>query len=123
MALPPTKRTEGRRLLVLACSSRKSSASGLLPAIERYDGVAYRVVKRLLRLGQFPEDVDILILSTKYRLIGRDHPIQDYDLRMTPPLARQQAEKNSTYLSRGLSARNYGQALVFARKAYLLPLD
>lgn len=87
MASPRRRKTEARRLLIMACSSRKSPAFGLLPAIERYDGVAFRVVKRLLRIVQFPPDVDVMILSAKYGLIGQDEPIGDYDLQMTPELA------------------------------------
>ena len=34
--------TEPKRLLIMACSQRKRSESGLLPAIERYDGPAFR---------------------------------------------------------------------------------
>ena len=37
------------RMLILACSRRKRPDEGLLPAIERYDGPALRVVRRFLR--------------------------------------------------------------------------
>jgi hypothetical protein len=37
------------RMLILACSRRKRPDEGLLPAIERYDGPAFRVLRRFLR--------------------------------------------------------------------------
>ncbi len=36
--------TRTRRMLILACSRRKRPDEGLLPAIERYDELAFRVV-------------------------------------------------------------------------------
>jgi hypothetical protein len=41
--------TRTRRMLILACSRRKRPDEGLLPAIERYDGPAFRMVRRFLR--------------------------------------------------------------------------
>ncbi len=123
MASPRRRKTEARRLLIMACSSRKSPAFGLLPAIERYDGVAFRVVKRLLRIVQFPPDVDVMILSAKYGLIGQDEPIGDYDLRMTPELALEQAEHNCATLSQRLGGRQYREVFISASEVYLLALE
>jgi hypothetical protein len=36
-------------MLILACSRRKRPDEGLLPAIERYDGPAFRVLRHFLR--------------------------------------------------------------------------
>src|SRR4051794_24689508 len=106
MATPRT-RGPSRRLLVLACSSRKLPDSALLPALERYDGVAYRVVKRLQRLDQYPEDVDLLIVSAKYGIIPHDQPIPAYDLWMTPERAVEQAQANRNSLTRLLRSGSY----------------
>jgi hypothetical protein len=108
---------------VLACSSRKLPTTGLLPAIERYDGVAYRVVKKLQRLGQYPADVDLLILSAKYGVIPHDRLIPDYDLRMARDRALEQADENRTFLSRFLKAHVYSEIFVSAGKDYLLALE
>jgi hypothetical protein len=35
-----------RYLLILACSQRKRPDPGLLPAIERYDGVNFRIFEK-----------------------------------------------------------------------------
>ncbi len=54
------------RLLVLACSARKRFEACALPAIERYDGVNFRILKKLQREQNFPNDLNELIqfLST-----------------------------------------------------------
>lgn len=52
-------------LLVLACSARKREVSDAVPAWHLYDGVMYRVVKKLEREGKMPKHIDILILSAK----------------------------------------------------------
>ncbi len=54
------------RLLILACSARKRLETRALPAIERYDGVNFRVLKTLQREQNFPNDLNVLIqfLST-----------------------------------------------------------
>jgi hypothetical protein len=109
--------------LVLDCSSRKVPTTGRVPAIDRYDGVAYRVVKRLQRLGQYPDDVDLIIVSAKYGVIPHDHPIPDYDLRMTPERAREQADQNREFLTGLLKRHSYGEVFISAGKDYLLALE
>ena len=76
------------RLLIISCSQRKKTDAGLLPAIDRYDGPAFRVLRKFL--GEAPADPPvILILSAKYGLIEAAHPVPDYDCRMSAALAKQ----------------------------------
>ena len=51
-----------KRLLILGCADRKRDSSGLLPALDRYDGPAYRMIRNFLREYQWPEDVSIAVL-------------------------------------------------------------
>ena len=44
-----------KRLLILGCADRKRDSGGLLPALDRYDGPAYRVIRTFLREYQWPE--------------------------------------------------------------------
>jgi hypothetical protein len=81
-----------RRLLMLSCSKRKRSEEGLLPAIERYDGPFFRVLRRYLRtcLEEAPgsqEQPETYILSAEFGLIPANHPIPFYERRMTPERA------------------------------------
>lgn len=74
-----------RRLLILGCSATKRPDPGTLPAIERYDGPAYRVVRK--HLAELPAGsllgLRILVLSAKYGLIGGWDWIANYDEKLT----------------------------------------
>lgn len=77
----------GKQLLILGCSQNKREASGLLPAIDRYDGSPYRVLRSYLREREWPADLSVAILSAKYGLVGGFTGIADYNERMTPERA------------------------------------
>ena len=83
----------GKQLLVLGCSQAKRPAPGLLPAIERYDGSAYRVLRSYLRKQEWPRNLSVAVLSAKYGLVGGFAGIEDYDLRMTTAMASEWAPK------------------------------
>ncbi len=80
-----------RQLLVLGCSRTKREAPGLLPAIERYDGSSYRVLRSFLRERDWPAGLSVAVLSAKYGLVGGFTGIEDYDERMTPERASEWA--------------------------------
>ena len=82
-----------RKLLVLGCSETKREAPGLLPAIERYDGSSYRVLRSFLREREWPPGLSVAILSAKYGLVGGFTGIENYDERMTPARALEWAPK------------------------------
>lgn len=77
-----------RRLLVLACSQRKRLDSDPVPALERYDGPAFRIVRRYLTMTD-DRNLDIRVLSAKYGLIHSDLRIDHYDQKMTEDRARE----------------------------------
>lgn len=77
--MPPGSRD---RVLLLSCSQRKRSQPGVLPALERYDGPAFRVLRRYLR-GLASDPPDVYILSAEFGLIPADRSIPNYDRRMT----------------------------------------
>ena len=80
-----------RRLIVLSCARRKRSAAGLLPAIERYDGPTFRVLRRYLITA--PSDPPIVyILSAEHGLIAGEYPIACYERTMTSERADQLKE-------------------------------
>lgn len=112
-----------RRLLIMACSSRKFPTPGSVPALERYDGVAYRVVKKLRREGRFPDDVDVLILSAKFGLIQSDQPIPDYDVRMTAERAQEQVVQNRQLLAGLLRGGAYDEVFISAGRNYSPALE
>jgi hypothetical protein len=79
------------RLLIVSCSATKRPDIGLLPAIERYDGPVFRVLRKARREDRWPADVYVRILSARFGLLRPETPIPTYDQRMTPARARQLA--------------------------------
>jgi hypothetical protein len=76
------------RLLILACSKRKRQADSPLPAVERYDGPAFRVLRKYRR-EQDTQEPHTLIVSGRYGLIPEDREIPSYDERLTGEEAEQ----------------------------------
>lgn len=74
------------RLLILSCSRGKRNSARILPAIERYDGPAFRVVRRYLATTQ--DAPTICILSAEYGLLLADSPVPYYDRAMDADRAR-----------------------------------
>lgn len=120
-SLPPRSRSP-RRLLLVSCSGRKDPVTGSVPAWHLYDGVAYRVLKRVLRDAEWPEDLDVVILSAKYGLIEPDTAIDTYDEIMTPARAERMQHVVHDKLVRLIQSRTYQQLLVFAGLDYLRAL-
>lgn len=72
------------RLLILSCSRRKRAGSRLLPALERYDGPAFQVLRKfIIDCPATALKLDIRILSAKFGLIPADRLIPCYDQPMT----------------------------------------
>lgn len=100
-------------MLILACSQRKRPDEELLPAVERYDGPAFRILRRFLRErpSQAP---DVLILSAEHGLIPHDLPIALYDRKMTPARARELRPLVLAKLDRLTAPHTSPETLVFA---------
>lgn len=110
------------RLLILACSERKVRTKGLLPALDRYDGPAFRVLRKYLR--ECPQAaLTVLIASAKYGLIASGQQIPWYDHRLTgASAARLQSQVQE--VARGFLQSNRWQAVaVCAGKQYLSALQ
>lgn len=117
MSMPP----DTRSLLIAACSQRKRTGPALLPAIERYDGPVYRLLRRYIKeQSQAAKDVpDIYILSAKFGLMPSSQLIPAYDQRMTAQRARDLQPsilfKFQCLLDRG----HYQQLTICAGRNYL----
>jgi hypothetical protein len=115
--------TTAKQLVVLGCSATKLQVQGLLPAINLYDGPAYRVLRSYLREYRWPQALSVAILSAKYGLIGGLSAISNYDERMTAQKAAALSESVTTALSRFapshrrvelILGREYVQSINFA---------
>jgi hypothetical protein len=72
-----------KNLVVLGCTATKVETDGVLPAIHRYDGPAFRVLRTFLRGNRWPDSLSIAVLLAKYGLIGGLAHIPNYNRRMT----------------------------------------
>jgi hypothetical protein len=85
--------SQGTRLLVISCSERKNPNRRLMPAVERYDGPAFRVLRKYLRETD-DASLRVCVLSAKYGIVRADSRVPKYDQRMTPD--RAEALRNSS---------------------------
>lgn len=106
------------RLLLLGCSQRKKLNKGLLPAIERYDGPAYHVLRRYLRQDT-SRSVDVRILSAKFGLIPADHSLPYYDCRLTKDQSEKLHPQVIGELQTVLSSKTYTNLLICLGRDYL----
>jgi hypothetical protein len=106
------------RLLLLNCSQRKKFDERLLPAIERYDGPAYHVLRRYLKQNPNPS-VDVKILSAKYGLISADDYLPYYDYRLTKGHIHQLHHQVIRELETILNKKSYTNFLICLGKQYL----
>ena len=108
-----------RRLLILSCSQRKCTSPEPLPAIERYNGPFYFVLRRFLR--ECPRQaslLDVHILSAAYGLIPGDFPTPWYDRKMDMSQAVElQPQVNSTFAD--ITRGNYDSICFAMGKTYL----
>jgi hypothetical protein len=110
------------RLLILSCSQSKTGARVRVPAIDRYDGPAFRVLRKYLREG--PTDAPtVLILSAKYGLIDSTMEIPDYDRRMSRPRAAELRPTVLKGLSLVMKSKSWHSIGVCVGKVYRSALD
>ena len=105
------------RVLILACSARKRLSEGLVPAIERYDGPSFQVLRKFLRTST--EQVGIWILSAEFGLIASPQPIPWYDRRMTISRARQLHESTIKRLQELTNENHPSELYIVAGKTYV----
>lgn len=73
------------RHLILACSATKTHHPDAIPALVRYDGPAWRVLRHYLTAGdhacyeRLKHDLDITVISAKYGMFDAFTPIHDYN--------------------------------------------
>ena len=72
------------RLLILACSATKRDGPTYMPAIERYDGPLWQILRSVDPRG---EKAKVAFLSARLGFRAASTPIETYDARMTPAIA------------------------------------
>lgn len=92
------------RLLIVSCSRAKRPDAGTLPALDRYDGPTFRMLRKARQAGLLGA-VDVMILSARHGLIPDGWMIPDYDQCMTPARAAELAGEVTLALWRWLGQR------------------
>lgn len=110
-------------LLLLACSQRKRTDAALLPALERYDGGNYRLLRKAQRENRFPMNLDVLILSAKYGLITSSTSIPDYNQRMNHDQAIALKAQIMQKLQEVATQKRYNEIYVELGQEYLAAID
>ena len=77
------KKLSQKYLLIISCSQRKKKVKGKVRAWDLYDGVVFRMLKKIEREKGLPKNLDILILSAKYGFLRPNDFIEYYDHRLT----------------------------------------
>lgn len=88
-----------------------------MPAVERYDGPLFRVLRRYLDdpSGQVPS---IWVLSAKHGVISGDARIRDYDHQLKDPSSAPFLRLVGSGLSEAYQKEPWDEALVFGGRAY-----
>lgn len=108
-----------RRLLILSCSQRKRASHEPLPAIDRYNGPLFFVLRRFLR--ECPRQaklLDVYILSAAYGLIPGDFATILYDRKMNISRTIELQSQITTVFS-GIRLDNYISICFVLGKTYL----
>lgn len=108
----------GSTLLVQSCSNRKRESRSPLPAVERYDGYFFRIVKKAIDEGALREDIDIVILSAKFGLLDIEDDIPMYDRKMTSQRAEELREDVVSSLVTRVQTDEYDTLVVNMAKEY-----
>jgi Family of unknown function (DUF6884) len=116
--------TQERRILLLSCCQQKRSDPGLLPALQRYNGPAFKVVRKFLREHpQEAQSLSIVILSAQFGLIPSSQLLPYYDQRMTSERAHELRPYVLNELIHQLQEEPARKLFLHTGKAYMVALD
>ena len=104
-----------RRLLILSCSKSKQQGKFLLPAIDRYDGPAFKTLRKWRPVD---ERMEVIILSAKYGFIPSDLPISDYDCEMPRQVSPAQKSRYHQQIDGILSEREFDTVFINLGERY-----
>ena len=111
-----------RRLIILSASQRRSTDPQPLPAIERYQGVFFRVVKKYLRQGKL-KNADIIIVSERYGVLQADEEVPYHTpfqgkLTLSKQMLEEINQKNLAKLKSIFSKTRYSEIIVVCGREF-----
>ncbi len=115
--LTQIKQQHTKNLLVVSCSATKVSGDDKLPALLRYAGITYGILKSILLGQKWPLNVDLFIVSAKYGLLTPFQPIPFYDQQITPEIMEKVSGKVNQQLNE-IDLSTYSECFVNLSKMY-----
>ena len=109
-----------RSLLIIACAACKKRCEGAVPAIELYDGPAYRILRKWLH-GTCTK-LAIWVLSAKYGLLWADSPIYWYDECLNTDKIESVRQDVESFIERYAPPGSFESIFIWAGKMYLRAL-
>lgn len=109
-------------LLIVSCSRTKCLDKGKLPAIERYDGPVFRLLRRFLRENT-DSNLDILIVSAKFGLIDSRDLIANYDQKMNKERSQELHPQVIEKLKNILHNKQYERLCICMGRDYLPTIE
>lgn len=112
------------RCLIVSCTERKVPNTEKIPAVDRYDGPTFRIIRKYLCTTPAEEqDVHILIVSAEYGLIQAETPINNYDRKMTAARAIELREAIVRRLRKTMESQHYTEIFLALGKTYQKSLE
>lgn len=106
-------------LLIIGCSQKKDPSPYPMKALDRYEGVTFKVLKKFKRERVLPRTLDIVIISAQYGFLRADDLIHDYDVRMTKKRALELQPQILQQLKELISHNTYQEVFINLGKDYL----
>jgi hypothetical protein len=112
------------RCLIVSCSRTKVASPEPMPAIQRYDGPAYRVLRKFL--AEAPDasrSLDVYILSAEFGLIEAETKIPVYNRLMTASRAKELRPHVMDVVQHEISPQGYSEVFLSMSQLYLKAID
>jgi hypothetical protein len=114
---------KNRKLLILGPAFRRRKEECLMPAVERYDGLFYRVARKYL--GDV-KNVDVVVMKNDLTLIDGSAPLPytepegvKWGVKTIPKKMVEKATKiNERYLKNKLKSKKYSEVFISMGKVY-----
>ncbi|MEZ5335950.1 MAG: peroxide stress protein YaaA [Methanolobus sp.] len=111
------------KLMILPCSKRKIDNTEKIPAIDRYEGQYFRIIKKYISDFSNNDGFDLAILSAKYGLIEPMEEIHDYDLKMNNSIASELNESVIKKLKSMNKDKQYKEVAINLGETYFKAID
>lgn len=107
-----------RDLLILSCSQSKRSSEEMLTGLDRYNGPAFRVLRKFLQQNP-TTPLDIYIVSAQFGLISSQELIPEYDRKMTKARSQELNASLVENLEKIFHQDDYQRLLICVTQNYL----